>query len=174
MTGWIDGTIKCFSLEKKGALEWELAAHKQRTSAVFANENYIISGGEDAIVRIWARKSRQLLQQISVHQKTVSRVFPDCKLPNYIHSCSHDKSVHTYDLKTDKKVNFHQAKNGQLLDMAQRKDNGDLITCGANVPISYWDLKGFPSNAEIEFPWKLLCLAIQPSGKYAVFGCENG
>lgn len=125
-------------------------------------------------MRIWARKSRQLLQQISVHQKTISKVFPDCKLPNYIHSCSQDKSVHTYDLKTDKKVNFHQAKNGQLLDMAQRKDNGDLVTCGANVPVSYWDLKNFAANAEIEFPWKLLSLSLQPSGKYAAFGCENG
>jgi len=37
VTGWIDGTIKCFSLQKKGALEWELVAHKQRTSALFAN-----------------------------------------------------------------------------------------------------------------------------------------
>jgi hypothetical protein len=77
-------------------------------------------------------------------------------------------------LKTDKKVNFHQAKNGQILDMGQRKDNGDLITCGANIPISCWDLKGFAATEEIEFPWKLGCLGVAPSGKYVVFGCENG
>jgi WD40 repeat protein len=104
----------------------------------------------------------------------VSRVLPDIKIPNYIHSCSYDKSVHTYDLKTDKKVNFHQAKNGQILDMDQRKDNSDLITCGANTPISYWDLKNFQANAEIEFPFRLLCLSVSPSGQHAVYGCENG
>jgi WD40 repeat protein len=84
-----------------------------------------------------------MLHQISVHQKGISKVLPDKNLPNYIHSCSYDKSIHTYDLKTDKKVNFHQAKNGIIYDMDLRKDTDILITCGSNTPISYWDLKNF-------------------------------
>ena len=50
-------------------------------------------------------------------------VFPDILKPNLIHSCSADKSVHTFDLKTDKKIIFHQAKNGTILHMSQRKDH---------------------------------------------------
>lgn len=76
------------------------------------------------MVRLWARKTHQLLQQITVHQKTIGRVLVDVKQPHLVHSCSHDKSLHTYDLKVDKKVCFHQAKNGSLLDMDQRKDTG--------------------------------------------------
>ena len=82
-----------------------------------------MSGGEDAIVRVWSRKVRQLVTQINPHKKDITRIFPDLEKPNIIHSCSIDKIIHTYDLKTEKKIILHQAKNGQVLDMAQRKDN---------------------------------------------------
>lgn len=58
-----------------------------------------------------------------MHTKDVVSVFPDFIKPNIIHSASIDKSVNSYDLKTDKKVIFHQAKNGMILGMSQRKDN---------------------------------------------------
>jgi cilia- and flagella-associated protein 52 len=74
-------------------------------------------------VRVWSRKNRNLLTQISIHKKTVCRVFPDILKPNFIHSCSQDKSIHTFDLKTERKVILHQAKNGVLYDMSQRKDH---------------------------------------------------
>lgn len=44
-------------------------------------------------------------------------MFPDNQKPNIIHSCSLDKTIHTYDLKSDKKVILHQAKNGMIMDM---------------------------------------------------------
>lgn len=58
-----------------------------------------------------------------MHTKDVIAVFPDFQKPNIIHSASIDKSVNSYDLKTDKKVIFHQAKNGMILSMSQRKDH---------------------------------------------------
>ena len=107
-------------------------------TTLLANENYILSGGDDNVVRIWARTTRQLLGQIEIHQKSISKVLSDSKVPNHIHSSSIDRSIHTYDLKTDKKVIIHQVKNGFILDMDQKKDTGDLITCGQNTPISFW------------------------------------
>lgn len=38
-------------------------------------------------------------------------------MPNYVHSASIDKIVHTYDMKQDKKVLFRSAKNGAILHM---------------------------------------------------------
>ena len=64
-----------------------------------------------------------MITQINPHKKTISRVFPDIAKPSIIHSCSVDKIVHSYDLKTEKKVILHSAKNGQILGMAQRKDH---------------------------------------------------
>lgn len=121
-----DGSVKCYKYQEgqRSTLEFEWNAHKQRTTTVFANENYIVSGGDDNVVRVWARTTRQLLGQIEVHQKSISKVLADSKIPNYIHSCSIDRTIHTYDLKTDKKVAVHQVKNGNILDMDQKKDTG--------------------------------------------------
>jgi len=52
----------------------------------------------------------------------VTGLFPDINRPHIIHSCSIDKTVFTFDLKTEKKVILHQANNGFILDMSQRKD----------------------------------------------------
>lgn len=52
------------------------------------NKNYILSGGHDSVVRIWSRINHQLLNQISIHQKTISKLFPDINDPSIIHSCS--------------------------------------------------------------------------------------
>lgn len=46
--------------------------------------------------------------------------------PSFIHSSSMDKSLHTYDMKTDKKVNFRQGNNGSITSMDQVKSTGDL------------------------------------------------
>lgn len=85
----------------------------------------MLTGGEDCVVRIWS-KTRQLINQLSVHQKTVSRVLGDLLTPNIIHSCSLDKSIQAYDLKNDKKVYFKQAQGGNITDMTQINKTGDL------------------------------------------------
>ncbi len=75
-------------------------------------------------MRIWS-KTRQLINQLSVHQKCVSKVLGDLAYPNIIYSCSLDRSIQSYDLKNDKKVYFKQAQGGNLTDMVQTK-SGDL------------------------------------------------
>lgn len=45
-----------------------------------------------------------------------------------MHSCSIDKTILTYNLKSEKKVILHFAKNGVLLDMTQRKDHENELS----------------------------------------------
>lgn len=79
------------------------------------------------------------MSQIEIHQKSISKVLVDKKHSNYIHSSSLDRTIHTYDLKTDKKVILHQIKNGTILDIDQSIGSGDIISVGSNTPISYWN-----------------------------------
>jgi len=177
VSGWQDGFIRCFEISKsnKAALKWEIVnAHRGAVTCIYVDENYILSGGEDALVRVWSRKVRQMVTQINPHKKEISCVFPDLEKPNIIHSCSIDKIIHTFDLKTEKKVILHQAKNGQVLSMSQRKDNElELITCGLNTPILYWDCDVVEPVDIIEYPYKLLCIDVSPSGKYLAVGSET-
>lgn len=78
------------------------------------------------MVRIWAPKTNQLINQLSVHQRTVTGVLGDYSNPQFLHTCSIDKSIHTYDMKTDKKVTFRQGNTGSITSMDQIKSTGDL------------------------------------------------
>lgn len=40
-------------------MKWEIAnAHKDGVTAIYVDENYILSGGRDGQVRIWSRGAR--------------------------------------------------------------------------------------------------------------------
>lgn len=102
-------------------------------------------------------------------------MLPDVQKPEIIHSCSQDKSIHTYNLKTEKKLMAHQAKNGVLLDMTQRKDHElELITCGMNTPLLFWDCDVAEPVEKIDVPSKLLTIDVSNSGKFLACGNENG
>jgi len=110
VTGWEDGFIRAFEVtdSKFSPLKWEIVnSHRGAVTSLYCDENYILSGGEDGVVRVWARKTHKMVTQIMAHAKTVSRIFPDLKQSNIIHSCSIDKIIHSYDLKTEKKVIMH-------------------------------------------------------------------
>lgn len=95
-----------------------MGAHKGPVTSIFDGGSYLLTGGEDCVVRIWS-SSRQLINQLSTHQKTVSKVLGDALSPNIIYSCSLDRSIQAYDLKNDKKLYFKQVNNGNITDMIQ-------------------------------------------------------
>ncbi len=123
ITGWRDGSIKAFDPVNQVML-WEMiGTHRGAVTSVYADENYLLSGGEDGAVRVWARLNRKLLIQFNDHVKDVVALFPDVQENHKIHSASLDRSICTYDLKVEQKVNGHQTKNGSLFGLTQRKDN---------------------------------------------------
>ena len=66
-----------------------------------------------------------------------------------------DRSVSTYDLKLEKRINGHSTTNGALYGMTQRKDNEhELVTCGQGAPIYFWDCDEKQPVAQIEYPYK--------------------
>lgn len=141
---------------------------------MYADGNYILSGGEEGAVRVWGRTNRKLLIQFHDHKKDVVSLFPDISQPHVIHSCSLDRSLCTYDLKAESKINSHQTKNGALFGMSQRKDNElELVTSGQGAPIYFWDCDEINPVGEIVYPYKVLTLDISPSGRFLAFGTET-
>ena len=65
ITGWRDGFIRCHDRNTKAQL-WDIAnAHKGAVTSLYADANYILSGGQEGAVRIWARQNRRLLIQFN-------------------------------------------------------------------------------------------------------------
>jgi len=65
ITGWRDGFIRSFD-SQNGQPLWEMAgAHRGAVTTVYADANYILSGGQDGAVRVWQRGTRKLLIQFN-------------------------------------------------------------------------------------------------------------
>lgn len=66
LTGWRDGFLRCFDTNERKTQLWEIAgAHRGAITAIYADENYILTGGEDGAVRVWARATNKLLIQFN-------------------------------------------------------------------------------------------------------------
>ncbi len=101
-------------------------------------------------------------------------LFPDCRQSHLIHSCSADKSVSTYDLKQEKRVNWRQITNGTHCAMTQRSDNElELVTAGQGSPIFFWDCDVREPVANIPYPYKVMSIQVSPSGRHLAFGTET-
>lgn len=65
ITGWRDGFLRCFDFAKRSQV-WEISqAHRGAITKVYADANYILTGGQDGAVRVWQRQTRKLLAQFN-------------------------------------------------------------------------------------------------------------
>jgi cilia- and flagella-associated protein 52 len=66
LTGWRDGFLRCYDTHERQTQLWEIAgAHRGAITAIYADENYILTGGQDGAVRVWARQTNKLLIQFN-------------------------------------------------------------------------------------------------------------
>lgn len=175
LTGWQDGFMRYYD-PATGAVVWEVPnAHRGGITALYIDQNYIISGGEDGIVRLWARQSHQLITQFTDNRRSVTRVFPDVKTPHIIHTCGNDRVINSYDLKLERRIIRHEVGNGSFCDMTQRLDSElELVTCGVGNNILFWDCDEANPVQYIPFRGQLNTLQIGPSGRYMAAGAANG
>ena len=47
------------------------------------------------------------------------------------------------------------------------------MTCGHNTPILFWDCDVVEPVDQIDYPYKLLCVDVSPSGSYLAVGSET-
>jgi len=82
--GYSDGFIRAFQYgtSQVSHSKWEVVnAHKGSCSSLVVESHYIISGGDDGVVRVWSRVNRQLISQLSNHSRTVTSILVDINNP---------------------------------------------------------------------------------------------
>lgn len=85
-----------------------------------------------------------------------------------------DRSISTYDLKAEKRINWKQTANGTHFSMTQRLDNElELITAGHGSPILFWDCDEAKPVAQIPYPYKVMSIRVSPSGRFMAFGTDT-
>ena len=123
LQGFSSGDIWCINT-RTNKEEWNiLSSHNKGVTTMVMNKTYIITGGNDGCLRIWARTNRKLITQLEMHSAPITKLLVDIKDPTLIHTCSLDKDVHSYSLRKEKKVISHRATNGYFNDMVQSRHN---------------------------------------------------
>jgi len=106
ISGWADGSVRCFEGSLRRQLWFIPGAHRGGANSVAVNMDgalsYFVTGGGDGAIRVWRLGNRELVTQYSEHTKSVAKVLIDVKQPNIVHSVGADCSVLSYDLKSNR------------------------------------------------------------------------
>lgn len=172
--GLANGNIKNYDYFLSSFL-WEMASHRGKVNSIFVNANYILSGGEDGVIRVWGRQNHEMIIQVPGHHKEVRGVIADNENPNIIYSGGDDKTLNSYDLKLQRRNQVHTLKNGFIFGIDQKKTgNREVLTVGFNSGLNVWDFFRQEPIVEIKLEKSYLCLKISNSGKYVAIGSEDG
>jgi WD40 repeat protein len=121
--GFANGFIKNYSVDfnsNKIVKNFQFPAHRGNVNCLYVDSNYLLTGGEDGIVRVWTRTTFELTIQFPAHHKDVFNVIPDISKPNVIYTCGADHSLNTFDIKLQKRINLHNIRNGLITGIAQK------------------------------------------------------
>lgn len=183
LVGAEDGSVRCLDFPAMKTTHWYIAtAHRGGTNSLALAQTrevrYLVTGGNDSVVRVWKLSNRELLTQYSDHKKSVTKVLVDCQSPNIIHSCGLDGQLVSFDLKTNKRITIHMINSGSIFDMSQRIDTKseiEVVTCDSTGKILQWDIDVREAVYAIQDPTRktLRTCAISPSGRYLAFSGDD-
>jgi len=169
-----ENTLDIFDVQTRMEIK-TIAGHKNYIqSASFSPDGkYIVSGGDDKILRLWDCKTGLLVKKFLGHESAINSVkfSPDGK---YIASASCDENyrVKVWSVLSGKVVKAFSQNTNSVSTVCFSNDGKYLVSGGAEGIIYFWDLssgamvKSYP-NHFIEF---ISSLSFSHDGKYLVCG----
>lgn len=161
--------------------QWELDAHRGAVRAVQLQKSYILSGGDDGRVCVWARGTRELLLQFSEHKGPCTGAIADAGSPSLVHSVGQDRCVFTYDLRSERRVGgfaLPSRSAAAFTALAQRPTGErELVSGQKDGRLLLWDpdTPERPVAEAREAPAvAVLAAAVSPSGELLAAATGDG
>jgi WD40 repeat protein len=181
VSGWDDGKIRAFFPES-GKMKFVIPdAHSDNvTSLAIANDivnssvHQIISGGSEGRLRVWdVTSSHQALKMsLKEHRGAINCIKINTDNTQCI-SASSDGSCIVWDLKRFVRVNAFFESN-VFYSVLYHPDESQIITCGSNHKITYWDSVDGQAIRVIDGGDSIMtCLDVDDFGNYFVSGSED-
>lgn len=189
VTGWSDGKIRGVDLRAPvGVAQWAQPAHRGAVVSVAVSSKYILTAGDDSVLRIWSIATRELAGQMQDHKAPLAAALIDHTTELIVHSAGRDMAVNSYDIsRVDPSPNAKGAcrrvaahgygAGGAFTCMAQRVNHErELIVGTAEGRIAFFDLDVADPVLVIEDRTRsrVTCLAVAPSGKHVAAGSADG
>jgi len=177
VTGWSDGKIRAF-LPQSGRLMYVINdAHKNGVTALVCTSDCskIISGGMEGEVRVWKVLRQTQVMEVSLkeHRGRVwcIRLKEDSSLAV---SASSDGSCIVWDLQA-KTRSLCLFESTMFKNICYHPDESQLLTCGSDRKISYWDTYDGQAIRVLEGSeeGELTTMSVSRTGSHVVSGGED-
>lgn len=180
LSGWDDGKIRAFFPET-GRIRFVIPdAHQEKVTALAIADNdsrypwRIVSGGAEGKVRIWNVSSshQTLLASLKEHRGPINCVKINQDATQCI-SASSDGSCIVWDLQRYVRITALFEPN-VFESVLYHPDESQMLTCGSNHKISYWDATDGQVIRVIEGGEDCMtALDVLPSGEFFVSGSKD-
>lgn len=122
--GYSTGMLRNFDRENNKL--FEIPTHRGNVNSLYVDGNYILTGGEDGVLRVWTRSTHELIIQMSAHHSNLRKLLCDQRYPNVIYTCGDDRKLNSFDIKQQNEIILHSIKNGTLRSLDQVKETSDI------------------------------------------------
>mmetsp|Transcript_18580 Transcript_18580/g.25664 ORF Transcript_18580/g.25664 Transcript_18580/m.25664 type:complete len:653 (+) Transcript_18580:70-2028(+) len=180
LSGWDDGKIRAFYPET-GRMKFVIPdAHTEKVTALAIADNdarspwRIVSGGAEGRVRIWKVTSshQAMLSSLKEHRGPINCIRINGDSTQCI-SASADGSCIVWDLNKYTRINALFESN-VFESVLYHPDESQMLTCGSNHKISYWDSADCQVIRVIDGGDDMMtCLDIMLSGEFFVSGSKD-
>jgi WD40 repeat protein len=189
VVGWTDGKIRGVDFRnREGVAQWTQPAHRGAVTSVSVSTKYILTSGEDSVLRIWSIATRELAGQMQDHKSAIAASIIDRTTDLIIHSAgSRDTALFSYDIsrvdpapnsKNCRRVASHGFSGGGTFTcLSQRVDHEREVIVGTSEgKIAFFDLDVNDPVLVIEDKnrSRVTCLSVSPNGKHLVAGSADG
>jgi len=182
VSGWTDGKIRAFFPES-GRLKFVISdAHSEAVTALTICDNddesrppwRIVSGGDDGRVRVWNVTSshQSLLHSMKEHRSTVHCIRVNADNTQAV-SASADGSCIVWDLQRYVRL-LALFEPTVFQSVLYHPDESQILTCGENHKISYWDASNGQAIRVVGGSNKeMTSLDVDPAGDQFVSGSAD-
>lgn len=146
--GYLDGMIYILDA-KNGQIKKRLLGHSGTLTcvSVMPNNNKIVSGSGDKIVRVWDYHTGQNTMELKGHTERVSSAEP--LTSDVLASSGSDHTIRLWNLNSGDQKGVLIGHDDQVLSLACM-DNGNSIVSGSvNKQIRLWDVQTMQTKAQL-------------------------
>ena len=138
-----DGKIRVFESEFFNEIS-SMNAHKEGVNSLLfhpLNNNQLISGGKDALLKLWDWKSGKELKSIAAHNYAIYRI-SSIKCGELIVTASRDKNIKLWNSSLDilKRIDYKLGGHNHSVNDLCIIDESTFVSCSDDKRIIIWNL----------------------------------
>lgn len=149
---------------------WKAIAVRGPVRALAFAGTHLVTGGEDAKVRVWEPLTGSLVQQFDGHTRAVQSV---CVVGDLVVSCSEDRTARVWDPRSGRQVRQLDGHSGRVASVVPTSSG--IVSASADGTIRLWNVDTGDDIRRYSGPTKeVVALAVVPPGDRFLSGGYDG